>query len=226
MKRASMRLAAATLFAALPLIASADPTADQAAALRTQLRDWAAGVVGSDVAIPDKLIDVAPEADHYRVAIVLGALPNVAVAQGGTISAAVYPAQAGRWRFDDLRFASPSQLAIGKPGHRPAEVTAAIAKPQGSGVLDPSFATASHLGMTIAGYAATLNDRRGRFETRVGSASGQQNLTPASNGRLDLRSTSDAADYASHAEPAAAPPLDLAAERMGARLAVTGIDPD
>ena len=63
MSRAPLRLAAAALCTALPLIAAADTTADQAASLRQQLREWIGKLVGPDVTVPDKLIAVTPEGD-------------------------------------------------------------------------------------------------------------------------------------------------------------------
>ncbi len=51
MIRAPLRLAATTLLVALPMAAAADSSAEQAAKLRTELQQWAAGVVGPDVKI-------------------------------------------------------------------------------------------------------------------------------------------------------------------------------
>ncbi len=82
-----------------------------------------------------QLIQVAPEGDHYRVAIALGALPDIVVAEGGTISAAADPGENGKWRIDELRFTSPSRFAVGNSGagKAPTEVTASIANMQGKG---------------------------------------------------------------------------------------------
>ncbi len=227
MKRAPMRLAAATLLVALPMAAAADSSADQAAKLRTELQQWAAGVVGPDVKIPANLIQVAPEGDHYRVAIALGALPDIVVAEGGTISAAAYPGENGKWRIDELRFTSPSKFAVGNSGagKTPTEVTASIANMQGKGVLDPSFASPTTFDMKLGGYDVSAVNPKTQFHTRLDNAAGQMSLTPSSAGRIDFKESATADNYVSQQKSGAHPAVDFAAKHMGAHLSVASLDP-
>lgn len=227
MSRIPMRLAAAALCTALPLIAAADTTADQAASLRQQLREWLGKLVGPDVTVPDKLIAVTPEGDHYHVVVSFASLPGVAFSEGGSFSAAARPAAGGRWTIDDLQVASPAKLTMAHPGKAGAtEAIATLGKYTGKGVLDPSFATPSTLDIKLDGYDLAANSSEMQHHTRIDSVTAQANLTPAANGKLDFTDTASAENYSSTTKPADQPPVELAAQHVRVKLHVDALDPD
>lgn len=230
MKRAPLRIAVA-MFAALPLMAAAaDTTQEQAAGLRNDLRAWLTRVVGPDVQVPADLIEVTPEADHFRVAFVLGALPGIHVAEGGKMSAAAYPGQGGKWRIDDLRFASPSKFTVGKPAGAgsagPMEVTTSFAQTEGKGVLDPSFGTPSTFAMKLHGYEFNAVSPKTQFHSRIDAANGEASLTPTAPGHVDVKQSAVVENYASQQKSGQMPPVDFAAKRMGATLSIGSLDTD
>lgn len=238
MSRVPMRFAAVAAFSALPFLAAADTTAGQAASLGQQLRAWTARWVEPNVSVPDKLIEVAPEGDHYRVSINLSALPRLSVSEGGAVSAAVHAAAGGRWTIDDPRFASPTKMAIGARRHAdPAEgtagtdgahateVTATFGKAEGSGAIDPSLGQPSRVQIQLDGYDVA---RAGKTQdhTRIDSVSMQASLSPAGNGRLDFTDTSGAENYSSTRNAGAQAPVEFAAQHMRSKLAIAALDPD
>lgn len=227
MSRIPVRFAAAVLCTALPLIAAADTTADQAASLRQQLRDWASKLVGPDVTVPDKLITVTPEGDHYHVVVSLAGLPGLALSEGGSFSAAAHPAAGGRWTIDDLQVVSPAKLSLpAGDGAQPTDVTATFGKYTGKGVLDPSFATPSTLDVTLDGYDVTAHSSDTQHHTHIDGIAAQANLTSVANGKLDFTETASADNYSSTTKSADQPPVDLAAQRLRVRLHVAALDPD
>jgi hypothetical protein len=232
MSRIPMRFAAAALCAALPLIAAADTTADQAASLRQQLREWVGKLVGPDVPVPDKLIVVSPEGDHYHVVVSLASLPGVAFSEGGSVSASARPAAGGRWTIDDLQVASPAKMTIVHPDKggtgaaHPTEVTATFGKYLGKGVLDPAFATPSTMDVKLDSYDVTANSSDTQHHTKIDSIAAQANLTPAANGKLDFTETASADNYSSTTKTADQPLVELAAQHLRVKLHVNTLDPD
>lgn len=227
MKRARLRLAAA-IFVVLPFaVAAADTTADQAAALRTQLREWVENVFGPQAKVPDNLIEVAPQGDHFHVTVALGAFPDLKVAEGGTVSADVAPGPAGAWRIDSLRFASPTKLTLPailskrKPG--PTQITSSYKTMQGQGVLDPSFNTPSKLTMKVEGSDVEAVNPGTQVHTQIDSLTADMGLTPTTPGRVDFSESATAANYSSEGKSENAPPFEMAAKEVATKFGVTSL---
>jgi hypothetical protein len=231
MTRAPIRLAAAAILLALPLAANADTTAGQAAALRTDLREWVAHVFGPKAKLPEKLIEVAPEGDHFRVTIALASSPGLSIDEGGTISAAVFPPQNGAsWRIADLRFASPTRLTLHpkRPSASPGAITMAMSYKDmnGKGQLDPSLGTASAVQIKLNGYQLTADGPKIVLRIGMDRLLGEIGLTPTAPGRVDFSETSATDDYSSQQKSPGKPEVDMAAKRLGARLRVSALDPN
>lgn len=236
MSRSVMRLALAGACAGLPLFAAADTTAEQAAGLSRQLQDWVKHLVGADVAIPDKLIEVKPEGDHYRVSFQAATIPGLKVSEGGAISAAVHPASNGRWTVDDPRFASPTKLTVAgatgmppnggsAPAAIPSEMTITLAKSDGSAVLDPSLASASTVRAKMSGYDIVAIGA-GQQHIRLDATSAEASLAPAANGRLNFNETASGDNYSSTMKSAGLDPVELAAQHVAVKFHVDSLDPD
>lgn len=236
MSRALVRLAVAGACAGLPLLAAADTTAEQAVGLSQQLHDWVKHMAGQDVVIPDKLIEVKAEGDHYRVSFQAAAVPGIKVSEGGTISAAVHPASNGRWTVGDLRFASPTKFALARNGgtepsggsaatRPPSEIAVTLAKSEGSAVLDPSFASASTVKTRTTGYDIVGIGGAAQQHTRLDSASAEASLAPAVNGHLDFTETAGGENYSSTMKSADLQPVELAAQHVGVKVRVDSLDP-
>ena len=236
MLRALVRLAAVGACAGLPIVAAADTTAEQAAGLSRQLQDWVKHMAGQDVAIPDKLIQVTPEGDHYRVSFQASAVPGITVSQGGTISAAAHPASNGRWTIDDLRFASPSKLVVPISGTAgsgnsaaaalPTEMTITLAQSEGSAALDPSLASASTAKTKMSGYEIVATNTTAQQHITLDSTAAEANLVPTANGRLDFSETASGENYSSTMKGADLQPVELAAQHVGVKFRVNAVDPD
>lgn len=237
MSRTLVRLALAGACSGLPLLAAADTTADQAAGLGRQLQDWIKHVLGPEIAVPDKLIEVRPERDHYRVSFQAAAVPGIKVSEGGTISAAARPASNGRWTVDDLRFASPTKLAVAIDGGVapreglaalavPSEVTVTLAKSEGSAVLDPSLASPSTVKTKLSGYDIVAIGGSAQQHIRLDATSADASLTPAANGRLDFNETAGGENYSSTMKSPGQQPVELAAQHVGVKARFNSLDPD
>ena len=236
MSRALVRLAVAGACAGLPLAAAADTTADQAADLSRQLQDWIRHMAGQDVPIPDKLIEVKPEGDHYRVSVQAAGVAGIKVSEGGTVSAAVHSASNGRWAVDDLHFASPTKLtlAVGSkaPGGDsaaaalPSEMTITLAKSEGNAVVDPSLASASTVKTKMSGYDIVATNNATQQHIQLDATSAEANLAPTANGRLDFSETAGGDNYSSTMKSPDLQPVELAAQHVGVKFHLDSLDPD
>jgi hypothetical protein len=237
MSRALVRLALAGACAGLLLVAAADPTAEQAAGISLQLQDWIKHMAGQDVAIPEKLIEVKPEGDHYRVTFQAAALPGIKVSEGGAISAAVHPASNGRWTVDELHVASPTKIALAAGGGTspsggpvatalPSEMTIKLTKSEGNAVVDPSLASPSTVKTKMSGYDIVTTSSAAQQHIQLDAASADANLAPAANGRLDFSETAGGDNYSSTMKSHDLLPVELAAQHVGVKFRMNSLDPD
>ncbi len=229
-----IRLLAAAALALLPLAApAAEPSAQQAEAMQTELRDWLHDVFGPAAELPPGLIEVAPEADHYRVTVRLNRISGVSVVQGGEIAVSAQPLPNGRWLLYHYRVASPIRLRLqlpagvaGNPRPQMGELAFRFENATWHGILDPSFRSPSIMTAKLDDYdfaaGAGMLGERGHTDSLTGDAM----LAPAGGGRINI-SDQSAADNFSLAMKSPEMPhgIELFIGHAAATAKLAGIDP-
>ncbi len=196
--------AAAAACALLPLSAmAAQPTEQQAQVLQQDLRGWIADVFGPEVKLPEGLLRITPEGDHFRVSVRLGAIPALSIVKGGEVAISAEPLPAGRWLLYHYRFASPLQFRLRLPsemtGHAkvemPVEFSIGFDNATWHGILDPSFTSPSIMTAKLEGYEFKSMAGPMRQSGHVDSLTGHALLAPSGNGRIDVTDQSAADDF-------------------------------
>ena len=188
-------LTATLLAAAAPQAHATDVTPDQAKALEGQVRSWAQGLLGPDVRLADRPVQVTPEGDHYHLAIPIkverGSTPSEIVLTGSA-----RPASDGRWAIGDVRFPSPSSLTVqmrvppqaGRTPEPPVPVdyTVTAGNQENQAVYDPSFATPTTLTTSIRDLRIAATSALTDQLTTVRRLAGINTLRPSGTDRVDL----------------------------------------
>ena len=200
----AIQLAIAAIVSFAPVAALADPTAEQAQALQQQVRHWVETTVGLTPAfLNDISFRVAPEGDHYRLSLRLGAMPLFSGMQDDEVSVAAQMLPAGQWLLFDYRLATPMRLrvvmpktggAAGAEPWVPIDMLLRFGKIGRDAMIDPSFKTPSVASTTTAGFqlAATSAEMRQRVD--IDQLAGHAALIPVGGGRVDIRDDAAAED--------------------------------
>src|SRR5262249_39339896 len=86
---------------------------EQAQALQHELKDWAAGLFGPSVKLPELPLEVSAEQDHYKLAIRAAGFdgPDGDVA----MTALVRPLDGGRWSIDAAKIPPSGSVTVTLP---------------------------------------------------------------------------------------------------------------
>jgi hypothetical protein len=169
---------------------------------------------------------LAPEGDHYRLALKLPSLQASGVIQGGQLSATALPVDGGFWRFDDIRAATPIIISTpALPGRAATQATIDLQGQDGHATIDPSLATTS----TMAGVATSMT---GTFNVapalsgsfRTGAITTHALWKPAGPGRVDRSSAAAAGDVA--VQVTGKQPLSMTAADIHGEARFKGFSPD
>ena len=233
MRRAA--LLAALLATAAPLPSeAAEATADQAAAMQAQMREWLGGMLGPDVPLDDRSVRVTPDGDRYRVVVPLGT-PRAGQTRSAELSGYARPAEGGRWTIEELRLPSPASFTLnmpvpprpgsGKAGTRvPVEYMTTISSQDGLGSFDPSFATPSTLATHAEGVQVTARGPSVDQVTTIDRSTSSSTLSPSGADRFDLVTDGLIEGYALRSR--GGPVTDLAAQRVRVTGAFTAVSRD
>lgn len=234
---APIRLATAVVCALLPLSALAETTAEQAQSLQQDLRGWVEQTFGSDVKLPEGLVQVTPEADHFQIAVRPSAVPGLAGIEGGDMAIAAQPLPSGRWLLYDFRFASPFRLHVDLPETPPAAAGAGMSGPLDlvmrlgrfawDGMFDPAFASPSVVRAHAHGYELEANAGKVRVRAHADALRRQWSLIPAGGNRIDVVDRASLDDFGMVIEapdPQQSPAAFIG--RIETSATVTGLDRD
>lgn len=232
MPRLRTTLSALLLTTALsgPALA-APPDAAGAAALEAQLRDWAKSFLPAAIALPDRIVQVAPEGDHYRATLPLGGRDNP------QITATVRPLDGGRWSIEGLRFPSPATVTMtlpsaeakpgdGKPATERVTYNIKLAEQDGTGVFDPTWQTASTFANTIRGLTVQANIAGVSQNTQIARQTSRQTLTPTGQGRVDVAGDGMAEGYVGSSALPDGTPFRLEMSRIQVNSLMSGVSRD
>ena len=195
--------AAASLHATLPAQAAATP--EQARALEAQLKAWMSGLLGPGVPVSDRLVQLTPDGDKYKVAI---PIPVTRDNKPDTlqITASARPIENGRWNVDNVRLPLPARFTVMMPqppkeGQKnappPTPVTYNVTadSQDGSAVWDPAFATPSTFNSSIAGLRAIASGTGLQQTTTVAKSTAATTLRPSGTDRVDMLADSTVEGY-------------------------------
>ena len=225
-------LTATLLAAALPAHA-ADVTPDQATALEGQVSRWVQDLLGPDVHLGDRPIQVTPEGDHYHLAIPIkvtrGFTPDVI-----TVTGSARPASDGRWTIEDVRVPSPSSFTLpmpvpSKPGEQtpeppiPVDYTVTAGKQDNQGVYDPSFASPSTFTTSVQDFKVIATSALTERLTAVRRLAGISTLRPSGVDRVDLITDNTMEGYSVSSKIGDNQKVEIAVEKVHGAGEVTAI---
>lgn len=214
-----------------PAVATAQTIGpEQAQALQRQLKDWAAGLLGPSLKLPELPLAVTAEQDHYRLALHIAGFdgPDGDVA----MTARVHPLDGDRWSIDSLRAPPTGNFSVTLPQNNdpalsgPMKLSFTIARQDTHGLLDPSFATDSTLHTEVAGFVMSSDNAKQRQEERIDSYITDTDLKPARDGQLDLTSTGTLEGWKSATEVNGQTPMAFGARTIRAEGRIDGINRD
>ncbi len=222
--------------AAVPQAHAADVTPEQAKALEGQVRSWAQGLLGPDIRLADRPVQVSPEGDHYHLAIPIkvkrGFTPGEIVLTGSA-----RPASDGRWTIEDVRFPSPSSFTVQvlppiKAGQTtleppmPLDYTITAGSQEIQGVYDPGFATPSTLTTSVQDLDITAVSALTEQSTKVRRLAGANTLRPSGTDRVDLIVDNTMEGYAGNSKIDDNQKIGFAAEKMRVAGQITAVSRD
>lgn len=224
----STALAAAVLSLAVtpPARAQSQVTPEQAKALETRLRGWAAGLLGPKVDLAVIPIHILPEGDHYRleenIAGLLGASGVTIVS--APITAAIKPLDGDRWSIDNLLIPSPMTITFAgpKPGMQ-GTMTQTIAGATMHGVLDPSLATTSSDDMTMTGISQVFKTAIGTQTSTIAKLTGHALMAPKGGKGMSVQSESVGEGYAGSFPAKDGKPVSIAIDRIHVGLSAENV---
>ena len=235
------RLVRAALTATLLAIASphaqaADITPEQAKALEGQVRSWVQNLLGPDAHLGDRPIQVAPEGDHYRLALPIKVTHGFKT-DAITLTGSARPARDGRWAIEDVRFPSPSNFTLQmpvppKPGEQtpeppiPVDYTVTASAQDNQGVYDPSFATPSTFSTSVQDLKVVATSALTDQVTTVRRTAGIYTVRPSGTERADLITDSTAEGYALSSKIGDNQRIDFTAEKLRVAGEVTAVSRD
>jgi hypothetical protein len=209
-----------------PGASAATATEDQARAVERELHDWLQGLLGGAVAAPERPVQLTPEGGDYALVIPLGT--------DAAITGHLTPQDDGRWLLTSLKIPSPATFTLSVPspakdGQPPVPteqaVQISVARQETTGVLDPTYRTASSLQQRYEGMQVNVSGGELKRSTQTAHSTSQTTLTPVADGRFDLTSTAAFDGYVMDTQDKGLA-IHVAADRGRATAQLSGISSD
>lgn len=214
----------------MPGVASAQSVSqEQATALRQQLNDWLAGLLGPTVKLPDLPLKITADGDHYDL---LWPIPGLEVTTGDpAMTAELRPLDGGRWSLEKARFPSTGSFTVTLPDTSagpggPMQGTYSVGKQDLQWTIDPSFASPSTSHSEVEALAITTDAPKKHQEQHFDRMSGEAVLAPTKDGRLDMNSEATVEGWKSAAAEDNKPAMAFGAQRVHMTSHAEGINRD
>ena len=221
----------------LCLLIAASPHASRAAALTLEdaqavegtLRNWLTGLLGPEVRLPSRPVQLTPEGDHYRALLPIPGLE----AEGGRapapgITGVVRPQGNGRWAVEDIRLPSPAKLSIPLPGDAAplgsVEVLISAGAQDSKASFDVGLATPSRLDMQLDDFALGIAGPNQREAQHLDHYTLHMTVQPGAGGRLDVGEEMGAEGFRSEQQHEGLPPVSMQADRVRLSAQVDGLN--
>lgn len=208
-------------------VQAADVTPDQAHALEGQVTTWLSDMLGPDVKLRPRPVQITPDGERFRIAVPIAVTRDD---KPDTITLTGVARQDGnRWTIDALRAPFPVRFTAAVPqapreGRKdplpPVAVSYTVnAASQDSQVIwDPSFTTPSTWNASFTDLQVDASGAGVRQSTRVARSASSTILRPSGTDRVDVVLDSTTEGYSSTSKPQDSEELKLA----GGRVRVTG----
>ena len=213
---------ALSLLPLAPACWAADATPEQAQALERQVQEWASGLAGAAIKLPDRPVQITAAGDHYNIAVPIGVVSSGAPPM---LTASARLVDGGKWSIDGIRFPSPAEFTINmpvpaKPGEKaqggPIQVAYRISADQQSGQIlwDPTFATQSTASSSFQGLRVEANGPGLQQSSRVDRAASTGTMRPAGADRVDVMSDGTMEGYTISSKTADSEQVKLSMQRV------------
>ena len=233
-KPAALLAACLSTAAAMPAKAD-DISATQAGALQTQMQSWLQNMLGPDMLLAGRTVQVRPEGDHYRIELPLGT-PRAGQPSPVTLSASARPAEDGRWTFEGPALPSPARFTLDMPAPAkngkapgpavPVEYTITTGSQDSRGTYDPSFATPSTLTTNARGVQVRAQSASTDQLTRIERSSSTSTLRPSGSNRVDFKGEGTIEGYTSTSRFQDGQPVELSAQHTQGTVGITALSRD
>jgi hypothetical protein len=202
----------------------AELTLQDAQGLEAALRAWLGGVLGPEVKLPERPVQLTPEGDHYRVLLPIPGLDAAGGDAGQTgIAAIARPQDAGRWLLEQIRIPSPAKLTLARPGEAaalgPLQILISAGAQDSRASFGPDLAVPSRLDMGLTDFAVGVDGPNQRQVQHFDRYNLQMTVRAGAPGRLNATEEVTADGYSSEQRHPGLPPIAAQAERL--RLAAT-----
>ena len=233
-KPAALLAACLSTAAAMPAKAD-DISATQAGTLQTQMQSWLQNMLGPDMLLAGRTVQVRPEGDHYRIELPLGT-PRAGQPSPVTLSASARPAEDGRWTFEGPALPSPARFTLDMPAPAkngkapgpavPVEYTITTGSQDSRGTYDPSFATPSTLTTNAREVQVRAQSASTDQLTRIERSSSTSTLRPSGSNRVDFKGEGTIEGYTSTSRFQDGQPVELSAQHTQGTVGITALSRD
>jgi hypothetical protein len=215
----------------LPWVARADDIGPaQAQALQQQLKNWLGGLLGPGVALPEPLLRITGERDHYLMAWPLPGLDNPT--GDAAVTASVRPLDSGRWAIDGIRLPDSANFTMTIPDtgdiatSGPLKAALTVGRQDSRGEIDPTLVSPSTLHIDLGSLAITTDTATEHQEQLVDRYVADTSLKPVRDGRLDVLMDATMAGWKSAVRAESGSAVAIAARNVHALGRIDGVDRD
>ncbi len=220
--------------------AQTQPTTAQATALETQINAWLLQTTAGAILLPPRTIQMQAEGDHYLVRVPIAPFGEVQPADAA-FTAKARPLDGTRWAVDDQHFPRDLTLTTTQSvpdapdakdptpsGHHPEVVTVhAVSGEQDlHGVFDPSYATPTNSGGTIASLDLTTTMGARNSSSHFGLLTAQTSTQPTDPAHVNVVSDTSVEGYSTKASLPDGSGFNLEADRMHVAAVISGLAHD
>lgn len=210
---------------------AADATPEQAQALERSLREWLATTLGPSAQIPQRLVQITADGDHYDVAVPLG---NTADAP--ELTATARHLEGTKWSIEDITWPSPAQFTINmpqvnrsgdqsQPAVGPVTYNLTLGEQSGRVTLDTSQATPTTMNSNVQNMDLRVSGAQLQQSSHVERATSTAVVSPVRNGRVDVTSDATIEGYQISSQ-AGDQALQIAMGRLRMTNELTGVSQD
>ncbi len=214
----------------LPVSVSAQSIGpQQAQALKQQLQDWLAGLLGPSVKLPDLPLRIEGEQDHYKLTWPLTGLETTG---DPALTAIAKPMDGGRWSLENLQAPPSGNFTITMPDapdspvSGPLKMAYTVGRQDTHGMIDPSLGSGSTLHSELRDVAVSTDSATQHQEQHFDRWSMDTSVKPAASGRLDFVSDAAMDGWRSATKLQDGTAIALAAQSMHAVGEIDGINRD
>lgn len=206
-----------------------DIGAPQAQALQRQLKDWLGGLLGPGAALPDPMLQITGEGDHYRMA---WPIPGLDPPSDAAVTASVRPLDGGRWAIDAIRLPDAASFTMKIPdggdiaASGPLKAALTVGQQDSRAEIDPALNAPSTVHIDLGDLAITTDTAKEHQEQRIDRYVADTSLKPVQDGRLDVLMDATMEGWKSAVRPENGSAVAIATQKLHALGRIDGVSRD